>query len=427
MRHTITQRLLSIFILSAPLPTNAAEWSAEPSISLRTGYNDNVRFETGPHDSTWETSLTPAVKFGMATENKGLFGNASASVRRFTGGSDTNSSDLLDREDYQLRVNAYHRTELGELNGLLNLTRDSTLDSQLDEEGIVIQDRATRSRINFSPSWTRLLNEKTTISLSYNLTNVSYSDEIGITDLIEYDYNVFSSSLIRQFTPLIQGTLSASYSNYEPETDLNSETINIQAGLSKNFSETLMASFLVGQRNTTSDTLIGGGFCVLANPGATFPECEGGVPVELPGVFTKGELDTSGLTINASITKILETGSLSASLNRSSSPSGSGELLDRTSLILTGVHNFTETLSSSLSIGYTMNETIVNSSGNESDQADRTLFRVKPKISWHWQPEWGLTGGYEYARSEDINSDIATRNTLYLTLTYRQPKISISR
>jgi hypothetical protein len=187
-----------------------------------------------------------------------------------------------------------------------------------------------------------------------------------------------------------------------------------------------MASFLVGQRNTTSDALIGGGFCVGANPGATFPECEGGYHEDLPG-STKGELDTSGLTINASITKILETGSLSASLTRSSSPSGSGELLDRTSLILTGVHKFTETLSSNLSIDYTVNETIVSSSGDETDQTDRTLFRVKPKISWRWQREWELTGGYEYARSKDINSDIATRNTLYLTLTYHQPKISISR
>lgn len=396
-----------------PLSIQAAEWSAEPRISLRSGYNDNVRLTTADHDSVWETALTPAVKFGVAKENQGLFGNAFASIRRFSGGSGSESSNILDREDYHLQTNAYQNTQRDSLKANLNYTRDSTLDSELDETGQVIENRATRERLTLGPSWTRTLNEQTQLTLDYQYTTVSYTDAPKVTDLVGYDYDVFSSSLVRQFSPRIQGTLSASYSSYEPDTGFNSETINIQAGLSRNFSETLVASFLAGRRETTSDTLTGTGFVI------------GGIPV--PTGTTKDELDTSGSVYSASISKILETGSISASLSRAASPSSDGELLETTQLILSGEHKFTETLRSTLRVQYSKNETIVNSIGRETDQTDETFFRVMPKVSWRWRREWELAGEYEYAENEDRFSNTATRNAFYLTLSYIPTKLYISR
>jgi len=244
-------------ILAFPLPTQAAEWSAEPSISLRTGYNDNIRLTTADHDSVWETTLTPAVKFGVAKEHQGLFGGASASIRRFSGGSGRESSSTLDREDYHLNTNAYHKTPRNVFKANLNYTRDSTLDSELDETGNVIDVRATRERITLGPSWEAMLTEKTRLKLGYQYTDVSFSDDPGITDLVKYNYDVFSSALIHQLTARNQGTLSASYSRYQPDTDLDSDTLSLQAGISRNFSETLVASFLAGVRRTTSDQYTG--------------------------------------------------------------------------------------------------------------------------------------------------------------------------
>lgn len=418
-------RAILVFVLAIPPLAQAAEWSAEPKISLRTGYNDNIRLTTLPHDSVWETDITPAIKFGVAKENQGLFGDASASIRRFSGGSGSESSSALDREDYYLKTNAYHRTERNAFNALLNYTRDSTLDSELDETGNVISSRATRERLTLGPSWTTSLNEITRLNIDYQFTTVSYSDDPGVIDLIGYDYNVLSSSLTRQFSPRTQGTLSASYSRFEPDTNINSETISIQAGLSRNFSETLVASFLIGQRDTTSDTLVATGYCVLANPNARFPECTGGIAV--PTGTTKDETGTNGSVYSANITKKLETGSIGASLTRASSPGSDGQLLDRTQLILSGEHKFTETLQSRLRIQYSKNETIVNTFGRETDQTDETFFRVIPRLSWRWQPEWDLAGEYQYARNENDNSDTATRNAFYLTLSYRPKKLYKSR
>lgn len=430
MRHNIIQRLLLIVISGVSWPTIAAEWSVEPRISLRSGYNDNIRLTTGPHDSVWESSLTPAVKFGVATENNGLFGNASASVRRFTGGSGANSSSLLDREDYQLRTNAYQRSELNEISGTLDLTRDSTLDSELDETGRVIQDRASRTRISLSPSWARLINEKTRLSLSYSFTNVSYSDEIGVPNLIEYDYEVLSASLTRQFTPKLQGTISSSFSTYKPEIGYDSETMNLQIGLTRNFSETLSTSWLAGVRETSSDTPISTGFCVGADDPANFPACSPSPPgIAIQTGAIKDESKNSGSAYSANITKILERGKLTAALSRSSNPSGDGQLLDTTRLILFGEHKFSETFKTSMSVEYSNAETIVNTSGQPNRQTDEDFFRVKPKLFWQWRQEWLLSAEYEYTENDNNNSssDTATRNAFYLTLSYHQPKIAVSR
>jgi len=414
-----------ILALAVSLQVQAAEWSAEPNISLRSGYNDNIRMTLADHDSVWETALTPSVRFGVAKEHQGLFGNADVVVRRFTGGEGRESGDVLDREDAHLSVNAYHNMERDRFAADLNITRDSTLDTELDETGNVIEDRATRLRKSISPSWTRSLTEKTRMELSYQFSAVSYSDEIGPLNLIDYDYDVFSAALLRQMTPRIQGTLSASYSRYQPETNLESKTLSLQAGISRNFSETLSASFLAGRRETTSDTLVQTGFCIGAPAGATFPDCGGATFI--PTGLATDEIENTGAVYSASITKVMETGKLSASLSRSSSPSGDGELLDTTRLSLAGEHRFTQKLTSSLRIEFSDQETIVSRTGI-TELGSRQFFRVTPRLAWRWRQEWELAGEYQYAENEEVSgSDTATSNAVYVTLSYRPTKIYISR
>jgi len=413
---TLYGALVTSLILSTS--SQAAEWSAEPSISLRTGYNDNVRLTQLPHDSVWETALRPGVRFGVAKEHQGLFGKASASIRRYYGGSGRESSSVLDREDYFLKTNAYHNTLRNSFRVNLDYTRDSTLDSELDDTGNVIEERATREKITLAPSWITSLNETTRLDLRYQYTDVSFSDDPGVTDLVKYNYDVFSSSLVHQLSPRTQATLSASYSRYQPDTNLDSDTTSIQAGLSRNLSETITASFLAGIRETKSDSITG--TCIL--PGFTFPNC-------LLGIQSTGtkENKNTGAVYSFNINKTLETGALGMAISRSSNPNSDGELLDTTRYILSGEYRFTETLRSSLRAEYTENEIIVNRAGLEPDQNKQSFFRVRPKLSWRWQREWELAGEYEYAENDDYNSRTATRNAFYLTLTYRPTKLYVSR
>jgi hypothetical protein len=402
------------------LPLHAAQWSVEPTVSARSGYNDNIRLTTADHDSVWEADITPAVKFGVSKENQGLFGNADVSIRRFYGGSDANSSSLLDREDYHFKVNSYTRTERNDFGGNINFTRDSTLDSELTQTGQVIPNRATRMSTVLNPSWTRLINEKTRMELEYQFNRVEYSDEVGQSNLVNYDFNTISASLLYQFTPLTQGTLSTSFNRYLPETNLNSDTYTIQVGLTRQHSETLSTSWLAGWRETKSDTLVSSFTCPF---GGTYPLCNFGI---VQTETNEDKVKNNGSVYAASITKTLEKGSLSASLSRIATPSGEGQLLDTTRVALTGEHRFTETLRSNLTVEYYKRDTIVNSSGRPEFD-NRNFFRIQPRVTWQWQREWLLSGEYQYAASDNTNGDTATRNAVYLTLTYRPTKIFTSR
>jgi hypothetical protein len=426
MHRTKNLYVAFLVLVTAPLSVQAAEWSAEPSVSLRTGYNDNIRLTAQKHDSVWEAELSPKVKFGVKTETSGLSGDAGFAVRRFYGGSGRESSSVLNREDYHFNTGAFHNTPRNSFKATIDYTRDSTLDSELDQTGNVIDDRATRERFSLGPSWTSTLTELTRLELTYRFTKIDYSDDPGIANLVSYKYHSANASLVRQLTPRVQGTIAAGYNSFRPTTDFNSETVSLQAGLTTSFTETLNATFLLGQRQTTSDSFFGTGFCIGALPGATFPSCTGGIAI--PTGTANAEVETNSAVYTASISKKLETGSLSASLTRSSSPGGNGELLDTTRLVLFADYNFTETLSSSLKIEYTENETIVNRVGFVPSQDKETFFRVTPRAVWRWHREWELAGEYQHAENDDpLAIDTATRNAVYITLRYRPTKRSISR
>ena len=139
-------------------------------------------------------------------------------------------------------------------------------------------------------------------------------------------------------------------------------------------------------------------------------------------------MDTDSPVYSASVTKTLQTGSLGASLTRSSFPDANGELLDSTRLVLLGKHRFTETIDSSLKIEYAENETIVRRSGLSPGSDTDDFFRVIPRIVWRWSRAWSLAGEYQYATDDEAGAPReAERNAVYVTLSYRPVKWSVAR
>jgi len=416
-------------------PAQAAEWTAEPDISLRSGYNDNVLLVTGSHSSVWETDLSASTKFGVAKENQGLFGDAGVVIRRFSGGSGRESSDLLDREDYFFNTDAYHQTERNTYRGNIDYIRDSTQDSEVNQNGIFTNAYATRIRKTAGAAWERTLTERMSLDLGYQYNDVSFADEGEVANLIPYKFNTLTASLNYQLTPRTVGILQGSGSAYKPDTDLDSNTWNIQAGINSAFSETIDLSVLAGYRRTKSDglSLFLTGFCVGADPGASFPDCEGGFPVATGTDTEKTTTKTNGAVFNASITKRLEKGSLSAVISRTQRPDLNGRLLDSNQIRLNGAYRLTDKLQSSLGIQYSENETIVNIAGQDANDSVRQdnrkdkYFSIKPRVSWQFLREWRLAGEYQYAKRKNRLKNTASRNAVYLTLSYVPTKLSISR
>jgi hypothetical protein len=433
MRFTSLKKSLPVIVMAISMQGHAAEWTAEPDLSIRSGYNDNYLLSTGPHSSVWETDLIASTKFGVAKENQGLFGDVGTTVRRFSGGSGRESSDLLDREDYFFNTDAYHQTELNVFRGNIDYIRDSTQDSEVNETGSFTNVYATRIRKTAGTSWARTLTERMSLDLGFQYNDTSFADDPGVSDLIPYKFNQLTASLNYQLTPRTVGILQGAGSAYKPDTNLNSDTWNLQAGINSAFSETIDLSILAGYRKTTSDSLFLTGFCIGANPGASFPDCEGGFPVATG--TDKGETKTNGSVYSASITKRLEKGSLSASLSRTQTPDLNGRLLDSNQLRLNGEYRLTEMLRSSLGIQYSENETIVNLFGRDANNAviqeqnntKEKYFSITPRVSWQFLREWRLAGEYQYVNNKDRLQNTATRNAVYLTLSYVPTKFSISR
>lgn len=421
---------IAAFTLS--LSGKAAEWSMEPGVSLRTGMDDNIRLLTedqdGAKDTVWETSVIPRVDFGVKTETRGITGRADFAVRRFHGGSGLTSSNALDREDAHFDLNSFYSTSRNNLGFAFNFTRDSTLDSELDETGEAISSRATRHRYTLAPNWSHVLSERMRLNLDYRYVKIDYSDDPGVTNLTEYDYHVLSTSLVRMLSERISATALVSYSLYEPETNLDSKTLSVQGGLSREFSETLSASFLAGWRKTKSDQLIPNGFCVGTDPDAGFPECPGGIPVVTR--LETDESDDNGSVFSFDINKKLYEGSLSASLIRQSTPSGrDGKLLDTTTLRVSADRRIKERLRASLTAQVTDRETITSTtSGIDSDSDNRKFYSISPEIIWKWRRDLDLRVTYRYRLAErDVTSDNATSNAFYITLNYRLPRLAVSR
>jgi len=59
-------RAVLALCLCAPLLAQAAEWSLQPRVVYRTGYNDNISLTRAPHDGVWVNTLEPALLFGVA-------------------------------------------------------------------------------------------------------------------------------------------------------------------------------------------------------------------------------------------------------------------------------------------------------------------------------------------------------------------------
>jgi len=413
-----------VFMLSVPLPASAAKWTLRPDVQLITGYNDNIRLTSLDHSSVWTASLRPSTKFGVSTPVQGLTGDAAVVIRRFTGGSGRESSSVLNREDYFLNTLAYHNTLLDKFRATLNYTRDSTLDTQLDETGIVNDSRATRQSLSLGPSWQRILTQRASLALDYRYNSVSYSSEPGFTSLVDYEYHTGQAVLAYQFTPRYQASVAATYSSYKPDSGFNTDTVSLQAGLTTSFSNTLTMSFLAGQRLSGTDRLVSSGFCVGAAPGASFPDCTGGTAYAVGQ--QKITVDTTSAVFSFGLTKTLETGSINANLTRSSSPGSNGQLLDATRLSLKVASDYTQTLSSSVKLEYTRNQGVVRDAGAQN-LVNRDFARLTPTLSWRMRRNWILAGEYSYSRADRSGGQNTSRNVLYLKLEYIPPERSLSR
>lgn len=365
----------------------AAEWSVEPSVSLRGEHDDNIRLTTAPHESVNGLLLSPRVKLNYETEVALISGGAGLNIRRYSGDSDLDATDTL------LNLTGRRKYETGSFGLRLDYIRDSTLGTELQQTGLV-EARKQRKSINLTPDWMLQLTERTGLTLGYRYTDVTYQDAQA-TGLIDYRSHTAFSTLQHKLTERDEASATLSYSRYDPSgISLRFNTTTLLGGYSRLFSETLRGSAALGVAHIASDGLAG------------------------------GDTSTNRVVGNAGIDKQFETGTLGFRLSRDVNPTGSGSLAttDRAGVELSRRLSETLTLSLAGAAYRTRFVGVIPGSGNSR------YYQVEPRLAWQVAREWSLEAGYNYAHvKNDTDPSAATRNLVYVTATYNWPKLAVSR
>lgn len=402
----------------------AAEWSAEPTVSLRQEYNDNINLTLQPHNAVWGTILSPAITFSGKSETLEVSGGAQLNFNRYTGAKG------LDSDDRIFTLSTQYKTERDKFGLNVSSKSDSTRATELASTGSVLP-RAQRNSLSIRPSWTHSLTERVALRLDYTLSDTKYEDGASV-GLVDSKYKAASASVIYLLTDTDKLTVSGTRSKSISTGSSESTTDDLRLGLTHEFSETLQADAQVGVRRTTSTFLSAIYSCDHLGLGSILPfQSSSGVicgyygviPVAALLLYNPQTVSSRGSSLNLGLTKKFgEADSLTARLSRDISPSGRGLLIETDHLSLGYSKRFSETLSGSLNTNLYRNRyPAIANYGSE-------YFTIAPSLSWQLSEWWNLDAGVQYARQKyDSSATSVSSNLIYGSIRYNWPKMSVSR
>jgi hypothetical protein len=398
--------------LFIPLACKAAEWTVEPSALFSLVYNDNINLTTQPHNSVNGNVITPRLDLGMHTQAWQVTGSTEASRQRYSGESGQ------DQDNNAFRLSsAYHSARnIWQLDA--NSTRDTPLaDQQTSADTGAVQTPTIRESHGFSPSWTRMLTERTTLQLTYQLNDTSYVNGQSV-GLYDYRYSTASATLSNQLSDQNQVFVTGSYSSFHvPATGNDSTTSSFQVGVTQNFSESMKGTLQAGARRT--ETLTQGGKPIYTR----FSTSNGDVLIQT-GVTSDARSQETSSVFSGNLEKKYELTSINTSVSRSLVPSGSGSVVLQDSFNFGLNREITPRLSAFINLNSLK---ISNDQGNISNN-NNIYYHAESGVNWMWTQELNLRMSYGYSRVKRESEDkAATGNAVYLTLMYRPLKTSISR
>lgn len=398
-----------LFLVFAFVETcEAAEWSASPSIQLREDYDDNILLSTQSHQAVTSTWVTPKLDFGAAFDTWQVNGETGLTRRYFPGHSNLNT----DAQNLSLGSSYTAERDVWQLNASSSKTSYLAGATISPETGLFTQNVSSDTN-TVSPSWTWLMTESTQLQLTYSYSDISFVSNVS-TGLFDYSSSTASATLSNQFDVSTKIFLQPSYSVFRvPATTFESKTKSYQVGVTRSLSETMNATFSIGERSTLNQQEVA--TCALSFG----PLCL------MPGPQQTASNRNASSIFNASLDKQFELVHLTAAASRSFAPSAVSRLERTDSASLSFSRPFTEKLTVNLiTSGYNVHA----DTGSASSIDNRRVYQIQPGLSWQWTPECNLGMGYSYTHLQLITEATpAASHAAYLTLTYQWPKLSISR
>jgi len=402
--------------LSVSLVCGAAEWTVEPSAVFSLIYNDNSSLTTQPHNSANGNIITPGLNLGMRTQAWQITGSANASRLRYSGQSGQ------DRDDNALRLSSAYQSERNTWQLGADSTRDSPIaDKKTSSDTGAVQTLKIRESHGFSPSWTRMMTERTRLQLMYQLNDTSYVNGQSV-GLYDYRYSATSATVSNKLSENNQVFVTGGYSSFHtPVTGNESTTRSFQAGITQIFSESMQGTLQAGARRT--ETLTQGGKPIYTHFLAIINGKLTDVLVQT-GVTSDARSQGTSSVFSGSLEKKYELTSINTSLSRSFVPSGSGSEVEQDTFDF----RLNRTITPRLTGNIGLNSFIVRDDQGNISNNNRPYYHAEMGANWAWTQELSLNMSYGYSRvKREFEDKAAIANSAYLTLIYRPLKTSISR
>jgi hypothetical protein len=383
-----------IMLLSGNLrgEAGAAEWSADPSLSMRGLYNSNLLLFNG-NNEVWGYWVSPGLKFKGSTESLEVEGSVKSDFVQYYGGTDRSLTNLY----FPLRTS--YRSDRNTFGFDGGFTRDNTLQGELQQTGLVLA-FTQRNLLTAAPSWKFGITERLFWQSGYQYTNVQYEDGIRL-GLVNYEVQAGNTGMTYNLRERDQVQLTGEYTSFLiPSRMQDSTYYGAQAGWTHDFGQEMTASISGGVRFVTSTQDFSGGSLSVH---------------ETVWVY------------RGTLRKRFERATIQIDGSSEVNPSGFGRLLqtDRAGAMLS--HNLTETVTVSL------NGSVYLVSGVVTDPSIAPLPQqryssISPSVSWKFSQWWTVDVAYTYAeRAVDSLNQWNFSNSTFVMLTYGGPKWSVSR
>ena len=400
----VSQTCLAIFSLWLPLTATAADISLKPSVGITGEYNDNVNFREIDRESDYIATLAPALALDYATDLLRLSSGLDVRILRYA--ERTN----LDNEYYRFNFNGtYRMLERLRLSGRFSYLRDETLESELEETGLLTR-REDRQRFNIGAGVSYVLDPLTDLGLDFGHEITDYG---GIGN-VDYHNSSISLSCSRRLKNL-PGTLTVrpSYTNYD--SDINQvDTFAVSFGWTHSFAETLNLTASLGVRHTRTTLTLTRTEIV---PVPTIPP---GLLFRLETREVEAVERNWGGLANLSLTKTWETYSANIDYRHDLRYSSRGEPIntDRFSF------GMSKSITSRFRAGFSGNA-YKTKTASEITLTDSRHFDLGPYLQYNLTQDHLLRVQYTYSNHNDKtgSGDVSRdRNRVWVTLDLRFPR-----
>lgn len=358
----------------------SADVTVTPSISLRGEYDDNIDFTRTNRLDDYAGTVSPGLSFDYITNRLTMQGRTLFGIVRY---ADYNE---YDRENQNHGVSlGYRASERLTVNTDLSYTKDTTLDTALEETGLV-ERRSDRETIRAGGGLSYAINEVSNAGINYHFTDSDY-ELTSYTDSDTHELSLFYDYSFNNRLDIL--TLSSSYRKIDSDED-KTDSYSTSLGLAHTFDPTLRVNVSAGVR-----------YLDIEDPSG------------------RSETDW-GWTSNVSLEKSWQRTSATLGYSRDLRYSAEGETVEVDLFSLSADHRITPDFGLHLSGSY-----YITKSAGDIETENSRYYSISPVAYYNITAHHSVEVGYNYSREANRlphdNSDI-DRNLAWLALNFNFPQ-----